>query len=233
MTSRTGEYKEKGDYHTHLDKNWKYYPIYIEKMKHIHKILDSIGKRKAIVDLGCGEGLLVQEYRARGYNIIGLDYNYGSKHVTKGNILAMPFADRSFDVVLLLDVLEHFEFSEQYDALREIHRILKKGGIVVLSLPNLAHLASRLSFLVLGKPIRTAIDETRHKGDRAIAEYVRMLRKQGFSVEKKKGIFPTYPLISAFTMMSPSKSLPLHRAYNRLVAVPDWSFLVIVQARKK
>ena len=39
-TTIKGEYKIKGEYHRNLDKKWKYYPIYIEKINFIKKYLD-------------------------------------------------------------------------------------------------------------------------------------------------------------------------------------------------
>ncbi len=46
----------------------------------------------------------------------------------------LPLADQSFDGVLLLDVLEHV--SDQQAVLREIQRVLKPGGTLVLSVPH-------------------------------------------------------------------------------------------------
>ncbi len=69
---------------------------------------------------------------------------------------AHRFADRSalrggaFDRALCLDVLEHLTFEEQPRALAELHRVLRPGGELLVSVPNLAHLQSRVHFLLTG-----------------------------------------------------------------------------------
>jgi 2-polyprenyl-3-methyl-5-hydroxy-6-metoxy-1,4-benzoquinol methylase len=77
-----------------------------------------------------------------------MDLNYSSKLIFKGNILTTPFADENFDVIINLDVLEHMIFPQQESAVREFARILKPGGNFFVSIPNLAHLLSRISFLL-------------------------------------------------------------------------------------
>lgn len=216
MTKRSGEYKQKGDYHLKLDKNWPYYPIYILKREWVEKQLSKLNGK--IVDLGCGEGVLINQYRKQGYEIEGIDLNYSSKEVKKGDIANLPYKDSSVDVCLLLDVLEHLSFNQQEKALKEVKRVLKKGGTLLIAVPNLAHFASRLTFLFLGKLLRTSgID--RHPGDRPIEEYLKLLNKD-FKIIERRGIFPTFPLISFLTLKIPSKVIWLHRIYSRVW--PDW-----------
>lgn len=218
-----GEYAEKGDYHIDLDQNWPYLPVYLAKMALVRQFLDQCDLASKIIDLGCGEGVLVNEYRQRGLDIIGLDMNYETEWVLRGSLLDTGYPDASFDTVLCLDVLEHLNFSEQERAVSEIARILQPGGVFLLTVPNLAHLASRLSFLVRGKLIRTSSVD-RHPGDRSVSEYFELL-KPYFHIRTRKGIFPTFPLISLLTIWRPSKSLWLHHMYNRWLAHPNWCFL--------
>jgi SAM-dependent methyltransferase len=225
-----GEYADKGDYHIRLDPNWPYLPIYLAKMEYMRRTLDKISPNKKLVDLGCGEGILVREYREKGLDIIGLDANYSSEYVQRGNLLATGFPDAAFDIVLCLDVIEHLPFTDQTTAIREFARLLPLGGTLLLSVPNLAHLASRLSFFVRGEFIRTSAPE-RHLGDRPGKEYARMLQTY-FKIRQVKGIFPTYPLISFLTYYKPAKSIPLHRLYNRLLAYPPFCFLNIFECER-
>ena len=60
----------------------------------------------------------------------------------------LPWADGSFDAVAAWEVLEHLE--NPHHAVREISRVLKPGGIFLLSLPNIFHIVSRLVFLRRG-----------------------------------------------------------------------------------
>ena len=69
----TGEYKTKGDYHKRLDKDWKYLPVYLEKMERIEKILNGF-KGKRILDAGCGEGILIEKYRKKLCLLSQLDF---------------------------------------------------------------------------------------------------------------------------------------------------------------
>lgn len=224
-----GEYSNKGDYHRELDRNWIYYPIYVEKMRHVRKYLESHQSSK-ILDLGCGEGVLVSEYRSKGYNITGLDYNYESEFVRRGSIMSTGLPAEGYDLILCLDVIEHLNFSDQELALAEIKRLLKPGGTLYATLPNLAHFASRLTFLTLGKLLRTSEIE-RHPGDRPFGEYKKMIGKY-LNVVKTFGIFPTYPLISLFTYLMPGKVVWWHRLYNSFLAFNCICFLNFFEAKK-
>ena len=56
----------------------------------------------SILDAGCGQGLLVKEFKERGYDIIGVDAFYGNDLVKKEDILKTGFESNSFDVILCL-----------------------------------------------------------------------------------------------------------------------------------
>lgn len=229
---RDGEYQIKGDYHKKLDNEWRYYPVYIAKMDYLTKYLEGIPKNAKILDAGCGEGVLVEKYREMGYDIRGLDLNYSSEYVTKGNLLNIPFENETFDIILCLDVIEHLNIEDQVPALREIRRILKKGGMVLLAVPNLAHFASRLSFLFAGNLIRTST-VARHKGDRPIREYLKIISDEGFRIIKRRGLFPTLPITSTLTYLFPGKVMPLHRILNQVIPYPNWCFLNLINCKKE
>jgi predicted SAM-dependent methyltransferase len=227
---RTGEYDEKGEYHLHLDPNWPYLPVYLTKRDYVESFMERHGRGCKIVDLGCGEGVLVREYRQRGFDIIGQDLHYESEFVRRGSLLDTGFEDQSFDILLCLDVLEHLNFDEQGGAVEEMVRLLKPDGLLLLSVPNLAHLASRFTFMFLGRLLRTSEIE-RHPGDRPIHEYLKLL-EGNFQVTRRVGMFPTFPLISLLTRYAPSKVVGLHRLYNRILGYPNWCFLNIFTCEK-
>ena len=228
---RYGEYDTKGDYHKKLDKKWRYYPVYRAKMNFVEEFLGNTPKKSSILDVGCGEGILVEKFRNMGYNLRGMDLNYSSEYVKKGDITKIPFKNTEFDVILCLDVIEHLDFEDQKKALDEINRILKDNGTLLLAIPNLAHFASRISFALTGKLIRTSTIE-RHKGDRPINEYLKLLKGTGFNICHRKGIFPTLPFISVLTYMFPDKIYWQHRIYNYFFAYPNWCFLNILRCSK-
>ena len=226
----TGDYEIKGTYHEELDPKWRYYPVYIAKKEYVISLLENEKKSK-ILDMGCGEGVFVKELKSMNFNIEGLDFNFESEWVKKGSILAAPYPDHSFDVVMCLDVIEHLNPNDQPQAFKEIYRILKPGGRFICSLPNLAHLASRVSFFFLGKLLRTATID-RHPGDRPYGEFKNEIKTTGFMIENIKSLFLTTPFLCLCTIIDPKKSLFFHRLYNWIFNIPSLSFLVIFDCKK-
>lgn len=229
-TVRRGEYAARGDYHRALDPAWEFYPTYIAKMGVVRRYLDALPSQTRVLDAGCGEGVLVDEYADR-LQIVGIDMNFSSARVTQASLDALPFDDGSFDRALCLDVLEHLSYEQQPRALAELHRVLGPGGELVVSVPNLAHLQSRVQFLVRGRLIRTA-SELKHPGDRPIVEYLQLARRAGFSLQQRRGIFPTIPVLTHFIRRHPEALSPVHRALTRLLPVPGWCLLNILVLRK-
>jgi len=227
---RTGEYASRGDYHANPDPGWDYYPTYLAKIERVRAYLDALPDGTRVLDAGCGEGVFVAEYAAR-LSIVGMDEHYASERVVQGSLLKLPFETGSFARALCLDVLEHLAYHDQPVALAEIGRVLEPRGEALISVPNLAHLQSRVHFLLTGRLIRTA-SEVKHPGDRPIGEYLRLFRQAGFAVVERRGIFPTLPVVTRLIRRHPSSLLWLHRALTRLVPVPGWCLLNIVRLRK-
>lgn len=187
-----GEYKNRGEYHKHLDPNWSYYPVYIRKVAFVDKYINKYDPEAKILDAGCGEGVLVEKYRAQGFDISGIDLNVSSEHVLKGDILHMPYKEVIFDLVLFLDVIEHFKVQDQHLALVELRRVMKDDGNLIISIPNLAHKASRWQFYRTGELIRTA-NINKHPGDRPIKEYLSLINEAGFVIKQRLPIKLTLP----------------------------------------
>ena len=227
---RSGEYATRGDYHRAPDPNWEFYPTYLAKLAAVRLWLDGSRPGVRVLDAGCGEGVLVDEYADR-LAIEGIDPNYGSDRVRTGSLTELPFADGSFDRALCLDVLEHLTFEEQPQALAELFRVLKRGGDLLVSVPNLAHLQSRVHFLLLGRLIRTA-SEHKHPGDRPAVEYIELARRAGFVLVARRGIFPTVPVLTRWIRRRPQALQPLHRWLSRLLPIPGWCFLNLLTLRK-
>lgn len=109
-----------------------------------------------IIDLGCGSGYLaerlIKEFNMKNIELVDLDDYRTSKvsknllhHKTDFNLEKLPFADKSKDAVFALQVLEHLENS--FNFVREISKILKKDGILFLSIPTGYSIFSRFKFL--------------------------------------------------------------------------------------
>jgi len=228
---RNWEYARRGDYHRNLDPNWSYTPTYLRKMNFIRGLIHELPMEARILDAGCGEGVLVEEFQAEGRDIKGLDLNYESEYVQRGSVLDMPYADNSFGAVLLLDVFEHLSYSDQPLSLSEIYRVLRAGGVLIATIPNLAHWNSRFRFSVLGKLDRTDV-ETNHIGERPFSENRILLQKAGFEITKIKGITLTVPfLYRRIICRRPSWFRWLHDMLEPL-AVPSLAMLNIFVCRK-
>ena len=227
---RRGEYAARGDYHRVPDPSWEYYPTYVAKLDFVRRWLSALPPGVRVLDAGCGEGVLVEEFAAR-LNIEGIDPNYSSDRVRTGSVTALPYDDNTFERAICLDVLEHLTYDEQPRALRELHRVLKPGGELLVSIPNLAHLQSRIHFLLQGRLIRTASEE-KHPGDRPAGEYVHLAERAGFRTTSRRGIFPTIPILTRLIRRNPRALLPLHRWLTRLIPVPGWCFLNLLTFRK-
>jgi ubiquinone/menaquinone biosynthesis C-methylase UbiE len=97
------------------------------------------------LDAGCSSGYLLSDVQARfpGCSLVGADFfAAGLKHCHRGHpdiplfridLTACPFPDQTFDAVACLNVLEHIKQDEK--ALEHLYRILKPGGILVLTVP--------------------------------------------------------------------------------------------------
>lgn len=97
-----------------------------------------------ILEAGSGLSAAIITLRKMGYNVVGLDYAENALHVSRahtlnlpllaGDVHALPFADNSLGGYLSFGVLEHFEQGMQ-PALREAYRVLKPGGVAVITIP--------------------------------------------------------------------------------------------------
>ena len=227
----SGEYAARGEYHREPSPDWDYYPTYVLKLAFVRRYLGALPRATRVLDAGCGEGVLVEEFHDR-LRIEGLDENYASANVRRGSITALPYQDRTFDRILCLDVLEHLPYPEQRRALAELRRALSDTGELLMSVPNLAHLQSRINFLILGRLIRTA-SESKHPGDRPIREYLELAASAGFDLVERVGIFPTLPLVTHWIRQRPAARAWAHRWLTRLAPIPGWCFLNILRLRPR
>lgn len=94
-----------------------------------------------ILDIGCATGGFLKYCETKGwFNTFGIDpieayvEASGMENVKVGNVYKIPFEDNSFDIVILEHVLEHL--NDPHLALHEIHRVLDKGGLLYISVPD-------------------------------------------------------------------------------------------------
>ena len=108
------------------------------------------------LDIGSGHGTLITRVKSKlKVEASACDYTDklmkvpGQKvDIANLNHERLPYDDATFDVVTATEVIEHLEDFRQ--VVREIHRVLKPGGVCILSTPNILNLNSRLRFLTFG-----------------------------------------------------------------------------------
>jgi ubiquinone/menaquinone biosynthesis C-methylase UbiE len=111
-----------------------------------------------VLDVGCGKGGPAKMLSEKCNYIIGVDIsNVFDKSKISANLdflqadaLSLPFRDESFDAAVSFDVIEHVQNDLKF--LREIRRVLKRGGKLLLETPNRNRLSLKLKSLV--KPIK-------------------------------------------------------------------------------
>ena len=109
--------------------------------------------RGRVLDCPSGQGALAHELAAGGFEVVGADLGgpaagSGYRRVRSDLNRPLPFADATFDVVACVEGIEHLE--RPVDALREFRRVLRPGGTLVLTTPNVLHLGSRVRMLLTG-----------------------------------------------------------------------------------
>jgi SAM-dependent methyltransferase len=94
----------------------------------------------AALDVGCGTGSFVRVLARRAERVVGVDpLASGTDGVIRADAEDLPLESSSFDLVVALDVLEHVD---DVAAVGEIARVLKPGGVVIVSVPALPWLWS-------------------------------------------------------------------------------------------
>lgn len=121
-----------------------------------HARLLALALEGAPGDVGCSSGYLARPLAASGARVVGLEVDAAAaaearricEQVLVGDVESMelPFAPASFDVVVCGDVLEHLR--DPGATLARLRPVLRPGGRLVLSTPNVANWAMRLSLLV-------------------------------------------------------------------------------------
>ncbi len=105
----------------------------------------------SLLELGCGEGRGVELLAPLATSYTGIDKiqevidHLSEKHpghtFSQGVFPPFPYEDESFDTIITFQVIEHVKKDEEF--VKEIHRVLKKGGKALISTPNIKMTLSR------------------------------------------------------------------------------------------
>lgn len=184
--------------------NWRtpVYPNEDKKKSRIEKILETkltqltnwrrlamifhYKKKGRMLDLGCGTGSFIAQVNSKGWGRYGVDPHLseidnrsgtnGPKFYAK-NLFDCYFPEKFFDVVSLWHVIEHISAPEK--VLKEIGRILKDDGILVISTPT----TDGLGFKIAGKDWYH-VNVPMHMFLFNFASFKKILERSGFLVIK-------------------------------------------------
>lgn len=227
------------------------------------RILEAALRRRApapaasldVLDVGCGAGgniLFLKSFgRVAGLDISDEALKFSRREpfvaLVRGSAEALPFPDKSFDVVSILDCIEHLE--DDARALRECRRVLKNDGVLLLTVPahqwlwsrhdEALHHKRRYTRRELGKKVRNAGFEIQEMSHFVIPAIPFLLLKKSIR-RVKKTLFPnTAEIIDTYDVILPRFLnntligwLAFERLCMRFFPLPIGSSLVVV-ARKR
>ena len=110
--------------------------------------------RGVILDCPAGEGALAERMLAEGFQVRCCDlyselFRLDGVEIKRGDLSGiLPYASQSFDYITSLDGLEHIDSPPQ--AFREYKRLLKPGGHLIISVPNIMNIEERIKWLLFG-----------------------------------------------------------------------------------
>lgn len=122
-----------------------------------------------VLDVGAGKGYFCKVLRERGYTVEACDYQQEFFKVSnipfhKADLnRSIPLPDNTYDCIVSIEVLEHLENHVQF--IREVLRVLKPGGTIILTTPNVLSLPSRGHFFLYGytdcapRPLDPTLDD--------------------------------------------------------------------------
>lgn len=160
------------------------------------KLIDTGGK---LLDIGCGDGVLLSSVGrceslfgvdisspalkiavSRGLKVLKIDFNTGN----------IPFKDHIFNTIVCLDVIEHI--FEPDELIREAKRLLKKGGIFIVSTPNIRFIEHLSMLLTEGCFPKTSYDAYSYDGGHihyfTFSDIRILLERNGFKILEEGGV---------------------------------------------
>lgn len=166
-------------------------------------IIKNIKPKSKILDVGCADGYFSREFIKIGYDIYGCDLStdilgkaksFGIKTDVCNLEEKLPYKKNYFDIVFAGEVIEHIIDTDLF--LTECNRILKKGGFLILTTPNLASLENRLRIL-FGKQPRLVEYRIGHNTNGHVRAYtpvalINQAREDGFKLFELRGCHLDY-----------------------------------------
>ena len=189
------------------NKNAKRYDRFMRKdaavYRQMYELIRPVVKSKTVLELATGTGLIAKHIVNAAAHIEATDAsaemiaeakrdNHSTKlHFSVQDMFRLPYAEESFDVVIVSNALHIVPQPEK--ALAEIHRVLKDDGVLIA--PTFTHAENSIFGMIRAFFMRLAGFPLRSKW--TSAEYLRFLRQNGWTVRKSAVLKASFPLTYA------------------------------------
>ena len=198
----------------------------------VHQTVEEILRGEPVgklLDVPAGEGALAVRAMNLGFDVACCDlypeiFRLDGVEIRSGNLDSrLPYDDQNFDAVVCVEGLEHI--NSPANAISEFSRVMRSGGCLVVSVPNIMNIEERVKWLFNGytshfKPLsRQAVDTisrefpgmeeiSLHVNPIGYSEVRFLLEKNGFEIEqlyrdkKKANSWAFWPLVAIIRLLS-------------------------------
>ena len=204
-------------------------------------ILRDIAGSALILDVGCGDGsaLAVAAAANPAHRFAGIDWSVDALRQARGRGLSvvrgsvsprLPVADGAADAVIMSELIEHLVDPD--GAVAEVRRVLRPGGSLLLSTPNLAAWYNRGLLAVGIQPVFSEVSLTGVFGrpGRVVAGHLRLFTRRALTEFLTASGFRCVTVAGARYHDVPRPLGPLDRAFCRW---PSAASILLVHARKE
>lgn len=211
-------------------------PIPLEAHMQAFNLID---EGEEVLDIGCATGYFAERLKEKKCKVIGIEIEPSAAKLAEKfcqkvfvgdvmNIASFPIHKNAFDVILMLDVLEHLK--DPKIALSSVKNYLKNEGRLIISTPNIAHISIRAKILVGKFDYQEfgILDKT-HLHFFTKKSLIKIIKKAGLSVSKisYSADFGQIPFFGRILRHVPKKiQHRLTKLFSDLLAV---QFIIVCQ----
>ncbi len=192
-----------------LEENFDYFSFHKHRFDFLLEILKDYFKPGAkFLDIGSFNGYLMLGAKLIGYEASGTDlkefvegvkdfssfYNFNNLPADL-SLEPIPYPENSYDLILFSETLEHLNFYP-LDLFKEINRVLKPGGLVIITTPNLIR-ANNVLKMIAGRSINHEIEKTygpgTHYREYSFKEIKYLCQVSGLTISSHQALNFKYP----------------------------------------
>lgn len=141
-------YYKSDEYISHSNSNKGLFGFLYQRVRKItllrkYLLINNFRRGNSILDIGCATGQLLQEFKSRGWDCVGIEPDLDARSLAEKKYHLKVFGeegiglleDSSFDVISMFHVLEHV--SNIDERMNDLKRLIKANGYVFIALPNI------------------------------------------------------------------------------------------------